>query len=212
MLVNTAKDFLKAERSSFLGRLFIALTLQAALERAALPEDQRRPAFLYIDEAADYFDDNIDDLLTQARKYKLGVVFSHQYLGQLAPALHSSIASNTSIKFAGGISDRDARSIAPDMRTTPSFILEQHKLAAATQFAGYARNLTSSALSLTIPFGTLELQPTMSAAAYHQMEQDNRDRVSVPVPPTRQDASTSSRPAPAPTVEPAGADGDNWAS
>ena len=84
VLVNTAKDFLKGERSSFLGRYFIALTLQAALERAAMPEGKRRPAFLYIDEAAEYFDDNIDNLLTQARKYKLGVVFRHQYLDQLA--------------------------------------------------------------------------------------------------------------------------------
>ena len=137
VLVNTAKDFLKAERSSILGRYFIALTLQAALERAALPESQRRPAFLYIDEAAEYFDDNIDDLLTQARKYNLGVVFSHQYLDQLTPSLRSSIAANTSIKLAGGVSDKDARSLAPDMRTTPTFILEQHKQERSTQFACY---------------------------------------------------------------------------
>jgi hypothetical protein len=179
ILVNTAKDFLKAERSSFLGRLFIALTLQAALERAALPEDQRRPAFLYIDEAADYFDDNIDDLLTQARKYNLGVVFSHQYLGQLAPELYSSIASNTSIKLAGGVSDRDARSMAPDMRTTPTFILDQHKIKNATQFACYVRNMTPNALSLTIPFGALEREPTMTDAAYGRLEEENRLRVSV---------------------------------
>ncbi|HEY7218336.1 MAG TPA: hypothetical protein VH985_08075, partial [Candidatus Binatia bacterium] len=57
VLVNTANDFLKAERSSFLGRFFISLTLQAVLERAVIPEAQRRPAFLYIDEAAEYFDD-----------------------------------------------------------------------------------------------------------------------------------------------------------
>ena len=38
VLVNTAKDFLKGG-SSILGRYFIALTLQAALERAAIPED-----------------------------------------------------------------------------------------------------------------------------------------------------------------------------
>ena len=179
VLVNTAKDFLKAERSSFLGRLFIALTLQAALERAALPEGKRRPAFLYIDEAADYFDDNIDDLLTQARKYNLGVVFSHQYLGQLAPALHSSIASNTSIKMAGGVSDRDARSMAPDMRTTPTVILEQRKSTDATQFACYVRNVTPIALSLTIPFGQLERQPTMSDDAYRRLEEQNRARISV---------------------------------
>ena len=215
VLVNTAKDFLKAERSSFLGRLFIALTLQAALERAALPEDDRHPAFLYIDEAADYFDDNIDDLLTQARKYQLGLLFSHQYLGQLAPALHSSIASNTSIKLAGGVSDRDARSMAPDMRTAPSFILDQRKSQRSTQFASYVRNVTPSALALTIPFGELERQSTMTNAAFRRLEEDNRARVSVrltkpplqPEPhPTNPRKDTRSATPPAPEAD------DDWSS
>ena len=174
VLVNTAKDFLKAERSSFLGRFFIALTLQAVLERAALPEGNRRPAFLYIDEAADYFDSNIDDLLTQARKYKLGVVFAHQYLDQLAPGLRSSIASNTSSKFAGGVSDRDARSLAPDMRTTPTVIMGQRKHATATQFACYIRNVTPHALSVAVPFGTLERQDTMDENDYRALRERNR--------------------------------------
>lgn len=177
VLVNTAKDFLKAERSSFLGRFFIALTLQATLERAAMPADERRPAFLYIDEAADYFDDNIDDLLTQARKYRLGVVFAHQYLDQLAPALRSSIASNTSIKFAGGVSDRDARSLAPDMRTTPTFIMEQRKESGATHFACFIRNVTGQALSVTVPFGSLERAPKTTEREYRALRERNRKAV-----------------------------------
>jgi hypothetical protein len=197
VLVNTAKDFLKAERSSFLGRFFIALTLQAALERAAVPEGKRRPAFLYIDEAADYFDSNIDDLLTQARKYNLGVIFSHQYLDQLAPGLRSSIASNTSIKLAGGISDRDARSMAPDMRTTPTFLLEQRKREKATQFGCYLRNVTPHALSLSVPFGTLEAQPTMGNSAHDRLREGNRSRVSVSGTPAdmRDNASAPALPA-----------------
>ena len=178
VLVNTAKDFLKAG-SSILGRYFIALTLQAALERAAIPEGQRHPAFLYIDEAAEYFDNNIDNLLNQARKYKLGMVMAHQYLDQLAGGLRASIASNTSVKFAGGVSDRDARSIAPDMRTTPTFVLEQRKGDKETHFACYLRNITSTALSLAVPFGTLDRQPTMSEDSYQQLLAANRSRVSV---------------------------------
>ena len=73
VLINTAKDVLKAEASAIFGRYMIALAMQAALERAADPEASRRPAFLYIDEAADYFDQNIDTLLIQARKYKVGI-------------------------------------------------------------------------------------------------------------------------------------------
>jgi hypothetical protein len=162
-----------------------------------VPEGKRRPAFLYIDEAADYFDSNIDDLLTQARKYNLGVIFSHQYLDQLAPGLRSSIASNTSIKLAGGISDRDARSMAPDMRTTPTFLLEQRKREKATQFGCYLRNVTPHALSLSVPFGTLEAQPTMGNSAHDRLREGNRSRVSVSGTPAdmRDNASAPALPA-----------------
>ena len=68
VLINTAKDVLKAEASAIFGRYMIALAMQAALERAADPETSRRPAFVYIDEAADYFDQNIDTLLIHPRR------------------------------------------------------------------------------------------------------------------------------------------------
>jgi Type IV secretion-system coupling protein DNA-binding domain len=208
VLVNTAKDFLKAERSSLLGRFFIALTLQATLERAALPEEKRRPAFLYIDEAADYFDGNIDDLLTQARKYNLGLVFAHQYLDQLAPGLRASIAANTSIKLAGGVSTADARSLAPDMRAQPEFILNRQKSHHATSFACFVRNLTPQAIPLTVPFGVLEQQPRMPESAFDNLLEENRSRVTVP-PDSRQSrivakpATSPRSPKPSPTaVEP----------
>jgi hypothetical protein len=177
ILVNTAKDFLKSN-SSILGRYFIALTLQAALERAAIPEDRRRPAFLYIDEASEYFDTNVDDLLIQARKYKLGIIVAHQYLDQLQGGLRSSFAANTSIKLTGGVSDRDAHAIAPDMRTTPRFILEQRRATKETHFACYLRNVTPTAVSLSVPLGVLENEPQMSPEAYDALIARNRAHVS----------------------------------
>lgn len=177
ILVNTAKDFLKSN-SSILGRYFIALTLQAALERAAIPEEKRRPAFLYVDEASEYFDTNVDDLLIQARKYKLGIIVAHQYLDQLTGGLRSSFAANTSIKLAGGVSDRDAHAIAPDMRTTPRFILEQRREAKETHFACYLRNLTPTAVSLSVPLGAMENEPQMTQEAFAGLLAGNRARVS----------------------------------
>jgi hypothetical protein len=127
ILVDTARDFLKGSSSHF-GRIFIALTLQAVLERAAIPEERRKPAFLIVDEAADYFGSNIDDLLTEARKYKLGCIFAHQYLDRRTQSLRASLAANTAIKMAAGVSTSDARALAPDMRTTLDFILSQPRL------------------------------------------------------------------------------------
>ena len=198
VLVNTAKDFLKSN-SSILGRYFIALTLQAALERAAIPEDRRRPAFLYIDEASEYFDTNIDNLLIQARKYRLGIVVAHQYLDQLQGGLRASFAANTSIKLAGGLSDRDAHAIAPDMRTTPSFVLDQRRGPRATQFACYVRNVTDTAISLSVPLGVMEGQPQMPPEAYRRILDGNRARVSgspkAPgLPPPPMDPAPTPRP------------------
>ena len=176
ILVDSAKDFLKSSSSHF-GRIFISLVLQAILERAAIPERERKPAFLIVDEAAAYFDSNMDDLLTEARKYKLGCVFAHQFLDQCTSSLRSSLAANTSIKMASGVSMSDARALAPDFRTTPDFILTQPKL----HFAAHIRNVTPQAVSIPVPVGVLERQPRLSHGAYERLREMNRERVSLPV-------------------------------
>ncbi len=93
ILVDTAKDYLKGASDNF-GRIFISLTLQAILERAAIPAAERKDTFVFVDEAASYFDSNIDDLLTDARKYRCGLVLAHQYLDQASSSLKASLAAN----------------------------------------------------------------------------------------------------------------------
>jgi hypothetical protein len=220
VLVNTAKDFMKSERSAILGRMFIAMTLQAALERAALPPARRRPAFLIIDEAADYFDTSIDHLLVQARKYNVGICLAHQDMDQLNGGLRASIAGNTSTKIAGGVAWSDARSLAPDLRTSPEFILDQAKTAASTRFALFVRNLTPHAVAMSVPFGTLEAMPRMSEASFATLIAENRRRVAqshrptVPQPEPSRPAPTLRPPSPARPPTPQSTDDDptDWRS
>lgn len=176
VLVNTSKALLKTEASALFGRYVIARVIAAAFERIALSAKERNPAFLIVDEAAEYFDEGLDTLLSQARKFNVGIVFAHQHLDQLTPGLRSSVAANTSIKFAGGVSDKDARALASDMRTTPDFITGMTKRAKATEFACYVRNHTGSAVRLTIPFGTLEAAPKMSVTEHERLIATNRER------------------------------------
>ena len=178
VLVNTAKDFMKTESSSIFGRYIVALTFKAAMERAILPEAQRRPTFLWIDEASEYFDGNIDNLLIQARKFKLGVVMAHQYLGQLPRGLPASLMTNTSIKLAGGISDKDARVLAPEMRTDADFLTGMIKEQGHTTFAAFVRNVTPQAMRLTTPFGTAENLPRMPEEHFQVLLNASRRRLS----------------------------------
>ena len=160
VLVNTSKALLKTDASALFGRYMIAQVMAAVFERAA--HSDRHPTFLVIDEAADYFDESLESLLTQARKYRLGVLFAHQHLQQLTPALRSSVASNTTIKFAGGVSDQDARALDADMRTSAQFITSMRKDDKSTEFAAYIRNETPTAVRLEVPFGAMEAAPRMT--------------------------------------------------
>jgi hypothetical protein len=174
ILVDTAKDFLKGASSNF-GRIFISLTLQAILERAAIKESQRKDTFLIVDEAASYFDSNIDDLLTDARKYRCGLVLAHQYLDQASSSLRASLAANSGAKFAAGLSAADARYMAPDMRTTADFINDQPRL----HFAAHIRNVTPHAVSIPVGVGSIDRLPKMSPDDFDAFMLANRARVSL---------------------------------
>src|SRR3546814_4897964 len=99
-----------------------------------------------------------DDLLTEARKYRLGCVLAHQYLDQCSHSLRASLSANTSIKLAAGVSTGDARSLAPDLRTTAEFILGPPK----GHFAAYIRNVTGQAVSVPVEFGALRSEAQTS--------------------------------------------------
>jgi hypothetical protein len=181
VLVNTSKALLKTDASALFGRYMIALVIRAVYERVATAK--RHPTYLIVDEASEYFDDNIQALLEQARKYNVGLVLAHQHLDQLSTSLRSAIAANTAIKLSGGVNDRDARALAPDMRTTAEFISAMRKRRTSTEFACYIRNNTDSALRLAVPFGTLEAEPCMSADEESELVQLNSGRYRArPVP------------------------------
>jgi len=176
ILINTSKSLLKEQGTEIFGRFFIALIAQAAQERAVLRAQDRLPAMIYIDEAQDYFDANIGVILSQARKYRVGMVMAHQYLGQLSSGLSEAFEANTSIKLAGGVSARDARTLASQMHATPELIQQQPK----GSFATYLRGLTDKAVPIAFPFFALENLPRTTKEERAAILQHSRDAYAHP--------------------------------
>ncbi|MEP6443577.1 MAG: type IV secretory system conjugative DNA transfer family protein, partial [Hyphomicrobiales bacterium] len=175
VLINTAKDLLKESGTEIFGRFFIAMITQAAQERATLESADRLPTFVYVDEANDYFDRNIGIILSQARKYNVGMILAHQFLGQLDGKLQEAISANTSIKFAGGVSAKDARTLSNDLRTEPSFIERQKKLC----FATFIKGQTERAVSIAIEPGQLETRSRMDEENQQAMRERMRREFAV---------------------------------
>ena len=96
-------------------------------------------------------------------------------LGQLEPKLQEAFAANTSIKFAGGVSNRDARTLAPMLGCDPALIEAQPKGA----FVCSVRGLTKGAVSLAFPFGYVEQMERMDKSERNELKATMRARYAV---------------------------------
>lgn len=83
LFVNLSKGDLGEENSSLLGSVIVNLILMAALKRRSIPEDDRRPFHLIVDEFQNFATESFSILQSEARKYAVDVVVAHQYRDQL---------------------------------------------------------------------------------------------------------------------------------
>ena len=83
ILVNLSKGLVGEENSKLIGRMVSMQLKLSALKRAKIDPSKRTPYFLYIDEFQNYVSKSIESILSEARKYKLGLIIAHQYIDQL---------------------------------------------------------------------------------------------------------------------------------
>src|SRR5262249_31196220 len=93
LIIDLGKGELKAN-SYLLGGFFLAKMKEAAFSRGNLPEEARRPFYLYLDEFQNVAASNFIEVLTEARKYKLYFRLAHQHLDQLDRELRAAIVGN----------------------------------------------------------------------------------------------------------------------
>jgi len=83
LLMNLSKGTTGEVNSKLLGLIIVQKIQMATLKREKIEKSKRSDFFLYIDEFQNYVTDSIESILSEARKYRLGLTLAHQYLGQL---------------------------------------------------------------------------------------------------------------------------------
>ena len=113
-LVRIAKAALGAETAHLIGSIVVAHTWQAATHRARMPQSQRQDAALFVDEAHNFLHmpHALEDMLAEARGYRLSITLAHQYLRQLPKELEEGISANARTKILFNASPEDARHLA----------------------------------------------------------------------------------------------------
>jgi hypothetical protein len=109
LLVNLAKGKIGEDTSMLLGALLITRAGLAALSRADIPEGNRKDFYLYLDEFQNFTTLSLASMLSELRKYRVNMIFAHQYLSQLDPQVREAILGNvgTLISFRLGVSDAE---------------------------------------------------------------------------------------------------------
>ena len=112
LLVNLSKGKIGDVNANLLGLIMVTKLQMAAMARADMPKEQRKDFMLYIDEFQNFVTPSIATILSEARKYRLGLIVAHQYIAQLAPKgdteVRDAIIGNVGTKLAGRVGVDDA--------------------------------------------------------------------------------------------------------
>jgi len=117
LLINLAKGSLGEENSNFLGLILVPRVLMAAMSRVDMPMEQRKDFYFYVDEFQNFATPDFAVILSEARKYRLGLCVANQFIGQVEEEVKNAVFGNvgTIVAFRVGVTDANylAHEFAP---------------------------------------------------------------------------------------------------
>lgn len=159
LVVNLAKGRLGEDGTALLGGFIASTVGLAALSRAEAPAESRRPFFLYIDEFQSFTTLAFVNMLTEMRKFGVGLTLAHQHLHQLEPDIRHAVLGNVGTVISFRVGAEDAEVMAREFQ--PTFgVLDLISLANRDLYVKLMIDGTPSP-----PFSARSLDPVSSAAA-----------------------------------------------
>lgn len=155
LLVNLSKGRLGERNANLLGLILVGKLFMAALSRADNPRGDMPPFYLYIDEFQNITTDSIPSILSEARKYKLGLTVAHQFLAQVDERVRDAVFGNVGSMavFRVGQEDGEAfeKLFAPDFKASDFTAIENRN--------AYVRILARGVPQKPFNIHTLDLAP-----------------------------------------------------
>lgn len=123
LLMNLSKGLVGDVNSQLLGMIVVSKIQVAAMRRQRVSKEERSDFFLYIDEFQNFVTESIESILSEARKYRLGLILAHQYLDQLEKqdklsggvSLKGAVFGNVGTMMMYKIGPSDAEPCAKEM-------------------------------------------------------------------------------------------------
>lgn len=152
LLVDLSKGKIGDLNAYCLGLILVSKLQAAILARSRLPEEQRYPFYLYVDEFQNLTTDTFASMLSESRKYGLGVHITNQYFAQLPEALQKAITGNIGTQLLFQVGIEDAQRLEQEF-----YPFTKDDLASLEKYHFYLKLMISGQTS--VPFSGLTLPP-----------------------------------------------------
>ena len=153
LIVNLGKGRLGTDMANVMGGLIVASLMNAAFSRQDLPNAERRPFMLHVDEFHNFTTATIADMLPETRKYGLGLTLVHQHIAQVESQVFAAILGNAGSLIAFRLGANDAPVFVRQLETVTTgdlINLPNHRALVRLMVDGQ-RTRTFSAETLALP-------------------------------------------------------------
>lgn len=156
LLVNLSKGRIGEINANLLGMIIVGKLLMAALSRVDDPSKQFAPFYLHMDEFQNISTNSIAAILSEARKYKLGLTVAHQFIAQLDERIKDAVFGNVGSLAAFRVGPDDAQFL--EHQFEPTFTAND--LMNIPNRIAYMRTLANGTPSRPFSMETLPPSPT----------------------------------------------------
>ncbi len=108
LIVNLSRGLMGEDNAGILGAMMVTKIQLAAMGRADMSLEKRRPFYLYVDEFQNFATDSFAVILSEARKYGLNLTVANQYISQMSEAVRDAVFGNVGTIICFRISPDDA--------------------------------------------------------------------------------------------------------
>lgn len=176
LIVNLSKGRIGEDNSALLGAMIITKIQLAAMSRVDIPESERNDFYLYVDEFQNFATESFANILSEARKYRLGLILAHQYITQMDETVRDAVFGNvgTMITFRVGAADAEflEREYAPEF--------SENDLVNLTKYNVYLKLMIDGVASASFSAETLPPFPNPDASHREKIIRVSRERYGIP--------------------------------
>ena len=125
LIVNLSKGLVGENNANLLGSMIVTKIYLAAMSRADVtPAELKKLSnfYLYVDEFQSFANKSFADILSEARKYKLSLNITHQYIEQMADEVRAAVFGNVGTMIAFRVGSFDAEVLEKEF--APVFTME----------------------------------------------------------------------------------------